>query len=413
MITNDLFWTYWQQGKFDKALQCSMTAAPKKRGSRLFQQAGSAGAVIALSAGEFLYDYCMINPTVVDGLDFARSEDLQHVFQLSQFAKTIDTTALTGDIAQLQGYVAEQMIAQQLTAAGHDVEFPETSNEAGWDIRVDGDIFQVKCGASKQIVEAHFEKYPHIPVYVNAELARYYEDHPLVLTTSVSREHVLAETTKTLTHAKELLDVDIPWIAAMVSTYNNVLRLKRDGIHLTTAARNIAADTISKSTMAAAGKLVLGSAGALLMPGAGAIVFPVIGAYIGVTQSSKLSTFMKRTFAKKQYDALCTSLHALIARMQSVLTTKYAIKQQKWATLQMKLPNDVQRAMMPLHTTRTTRIDQLKQQLQAIDRTVDADAVKAFEHVFNVLGRAGIHAYSLKDELFNVQHAFVAYEKNI
>lgn len=100
-------------------------------------------------------------------------------------------------------------------------------------------------------------------------------------------------------------------------------------------------------------------------------------------------------------------------RMTIQIEQDAAIKQQKWATLQMKLPNDVQRAMMPLHTTRTTRIDQLKQQLQAIDRTVDADAVKAFEHVFNVLGRAGIHAYSLKDELFNVQHAFVAYEKNM
>lgn len=85
----------------------------------------------AVSVGEFLYDYMMINPIVVQGLDFARSEDLSSLFTLSQFSSQIDTITLTGDIAQLQGFVDEQMIAAELQAKGHDVEFPTTSQRDG------------------------------------------------------------------------------------------------------------------------------------------------------------------------------------------------------------------------------------------------------------------------------------------
>ena len=201
MIKNEQFWQHWRAGEFDKALNCSLEQKPKKKGA-LLRGISETNTISGISAGEFLYDYLMIDPTVVKGIDFARAEDLSNLFQLSNFASTIDTTVATGDMAQLQGYVAEQMIAQQLIAAGHDVSFPATSNQPGWDLLVDGQPFQVKCGQDKQIVETHFEKYPDTPVIVNEELAAYYADNPLVMTSSITREQVLIDTEKTLNMQK-------------------------------------------------------------------------------------------------------------------------------------------------------------------------------------------------------------------
>ncbi|MEG0451089.1 MAG: hypothetical protein RR595_14620 [Lysinibacillus sp.] len=414
MIKNEEFWQYWREGQFKEAMQCDLQQTTKKRGARLFQKATSTSStIIGISAGEFLYDYLMIDPTVVKGLDFARTEDLQNLFQLATFADTVDLTKVTGDMAQLQGYVAEQMIAQELTAAGHDVQFPETSNQAGWDIIVDGDLFQVKCGASKQIVDTHFEKYPDIPVYVNAELAHHYEGNPLVLSTSITHEQVLAETTKTLEHAGDLLDFEIPWIAAGVSAFQNVKRMRIEQLQLSTAARNVVADTASRSAMAAVGKVVIGGAGTLLMPGAGAIFFPVVGAYVGVTQGGKVSALLKKQFAKAEYAQLCSSLQQLIQRMQTVLSKKSHIKETKWQQLSNQLPMKVAFAFHDTHADRTTLIENIKRELQSIEKVIEKDALAAFEHIITVLGKAGIHMYSLKDELAEVQRAFEQYGRRM
>ena len=318
-----------------------------------------------------------------------------------------------GDMAQLQGYVAEQMIAQELTAAGYDVEFPETSNQAGWDLLVDGEPFQVKCGASKQIVETHFEKYPDIPVYVNAELGHYYEGNPLVLTTSVTREQVLADTKQTLQHAGDLLDFEIPWITAGVSAFSNVKRMRKEQLLVSTAVRNVVADTASRTALAAAGQAVIGTAGAVLLPGAGAIVFPVVGAYIGMAQGGKVSNFIKKQFAHTEHEQLCLALHELIAKMQKVLTTKGTIKESKWQQIQSTMPSQVNASFAHFHDERMTLLENVKKELSAIDKIIDDNPLEAFEQIVSVLGKAGIHVYALKDELHGVEKAMVGYQRKL
>lgn len=412
MITNEQFWSYWRQGKFEEALQCSLQQqVPEKKGALLFKKANTdTNKLVAISAGEFLFDYLMINPTVVAGLDFARSEDLSSLFQLSTFASGIDTTTLTGDMAQLQGYVAEQMIAQELAMAGHDVAFPDTSNQAGWDLLVDGEPFQVKCGASAQIVEEHFAKYPDIPAYVNSELAAHFEGNPLVLSTTVSREHVLQETTKTVEHAADLTDFEIPWITAAVSAYSQAKRMRQQNLQLTTAVRNVVTDTASRSAMAAVGQAVIGGAGAFILPGAGAIVFPMVGAYVGVTQGGKVAALVKKQLAKKEYNALCAALQHLIERMQAVLSVKQEIKEQKWQTLQQNLPKPITYAFTRYYDDRITALNNVVKELQAIAKTIDTDALTAFERILNALAKSGIHLYALHKELHDVESALKAYQ---
>lgn len=150
-IKNEQFWNLWRQKNYEEALSCSVvpTVASKEQRVRnlLFggkKQIQETVAISTISVGEFFYDFIMLDHMAVEGIDFAREEDLSHLFSLSEFAKTVDTTSLTGDMAQLQGYVAERMIGSELQARGHDVEFPATSNQAGYDLLVDGEPFQVK-----------------------------------------------------------------------------------------------------------------------------------------------------------------------------------------------------------------------------------------------------------------------------
>ncbi|WP_431026928.1 hypothetical protein [Lysinibacillus sp. LZ02] len=415
MIKNEQFWSNWREGKFNEALQCSIEDTPKRKGAALFkkQEHKETAIISSLSAGEFLYDYLMIDPEVVVGLDFARAEDLSNLFTLSQFAGTIDTSAAIGDMAQLQGYVAERMIAQELVAAGHDVQFPHTSNQAGWDLLVDGQPFQVKCAASKSVVEEHFEKYPDTPVYVNAELGKYYEENPLVFTSSVTREQVIADTKTTLYYADDLLDFQIPWIAAGVSAFYNTKRIRNEGIMLSTAARNVVADTASRATLAVAGKTALGAVGAVVLPGAGAIVFPVIGAYVGMSQGYRVSHRIKRAFAQVEEAALCHALHQLIKKMQSVLKIKFNTKQTKWKQLSSNLHIEMAKSMSAHHEENIQLLENVNRELAAIDKEIDHDPMKAFERIVNALGKAGIHVYTLKEELKAVEEAILSYTKKI
>ena len=46
-----------------------------------------------------------------------------------------------------------------------------STNQAGYDLLVNGEEFQVKCVADISSVSNHFEKYPDIPVFINEEIS--------------------------------------------------------------------------------------------------------------------------------------------------------------------------------------------------------------------------------------------------
>ena len=278
---------------------------------------------------------------------------------------------------------------------------------------VDGQPFQVKCGASPQIVQEHFAKYPDIPVYVNSELAPHFADNPLVHSTSISREFVLQETTKTLHHAAELTDFDIPWITAVVSAYSEAKRVRRDNVNLTTAVRNVVTTTASRGAMGMVGQVIIGGVGAVLFPGAGGIVAPVIGAYAGVMQGGKVAALVKKQFAKSEYNALCTALWQLLARMQQILAYKHDSKVERWATLQQHIPQPVRFTFTRHYNDRITVLENVVKELQAIDKTIEADALTAFERLVHALSKASIHVFTVRNELAAVETAFKAYKRKL
>lgn len=129
-------------------------------------------AVAGLTLGEVLYSAASIDPRVVAAVDFSRSEDLADIFAFGAFAARaaeVAGAAGVGAANNIRGYVAEQIVATQLVAKGHDVSLPETSNNAGFDLVVDGLPVQVKCLTDASSLASHFAAYPDIPVIANAE----------------------------------------------------------------------------------------------------------------------------------------------------------------------------------------------------------------------------------------------------
>lgn len=418
MIHNEQFWTHWRNGEFEQAMKCTVSNKRKRKATGLFgrtNQSEETDLIAGISAGEFLYDFLMINPTVVEGIDFARSEDLSSVFSLSRFAKTVDIDLATGDMAQLQGYVAEQMIAQKLEAAGYDVQFPETSNQAGWDILIDGKEFQVKCGSSLSIVDEHLERYPDIPVYVNDELALHYSDNSNVFSIGVTKEAVMDATNSTLSHAEDLLDLELPWISAGVSSFYNLRRVVREQLPLQLAARNVVIDTTSRASLAAAGQAALTvAANTLFVSGAFVVVLPLVGAYVGLQQSSRITDKLKKFLAKAEYQQFENSLHDLVNVMKRQLNVKQEIKEEKWQDiLRTSVNHNPLSNLKGIHQERLQFINNMNKELTSTQQEIEKDSIRAFERIIAVLMKSGIHVYSIQCELLNVEKTMKALHKKL
>ncbi|MFX6540423.1 glycine zipper family protein, partial [Acinetobacter baumannii] len=114
-----------------------------------------------------IWDYAHIDPSVLDALSFASKGNPENLNTLQDIsANTLDSA---GAVTRLTGYVAEQQVALNLQQQGHTVEFPDSANQAGYDLIVDGTPMQVKCSMDADYVLSHFDKYPDIPVIVNSE----------------------------------------------------------------------------------------------------------------------------------------------------------------------------------------------------------------------------------------------------
>lgn len=87
-------------------------------------------ALSALTVGDALYAYAIIDPAVVSAADFAYKADITDTWGFAWLANNMaDKTAKAalGEETRLKGYVGEQMVASHLAAQGHAVSFPASS----------------------------------------------------------------------------------------------------------------------------------------------------------------------------------------------------------------------------------------------------------------------------------------------
>ena len=141
-------------------------ARPDPRSARNDRLAAS--GIALMTAGEMLWRAAAIDQRVLGAADFSRNADIGDPVH---FALEAQGFVLKGADYALRGYVAERLVLDWLVAEGHDVELAPDSNTPGFDLVVDGNPVQVKCGSELSILKEHFAKYPDIPVIANEELA--------------------------------------------------------------------------------------------------------------------------------------------------------------------------------------------------------------------------------------------------
>ena len=391
----------WDKELYEEAV-CIPLMNPKRGGMAVVDQlfrnsTGVSTTVVGISFIDIIYDYLMINPAAIDAIDFARSEDLSSFFTFQQFAGSFDFDN-TGEFTRLKGYTAEQLVALELQGKGHDISFPETSNQAEYDLLVDGHPFQVKCLSNPSGVYAHLKTYPDTPVLVNKELISTFEDHPLVYGTEVSIKTVENITESTLRHAAEFDQLDIPFITIVVSSLTNGYKILSDGLDVRLAGFNIANETISRSVGGLAGKGAGVIIGPLFGP-AGVVVMPMILGLAGAYNGKRISKFIKKFYTKQERDQVTNSLMKLIQKVLQSLPEKMTMRERSFSKVQNhikghKVLNNLVKQLHAIYTEKQKYTVNKKNELENWLRKMELhkfDIETDTPHVLDTVIRSQVH----------------------
>ncbi len=248
--------------------------------------ATEAMVVGGLTVGDIVYHAAAIDPGVVDAADFSRNEDLSGVFEFGVFSDRVQDLSgakLIGTENHLRGHVAEQLVATRLEEQGHQVELPDAPNNDAFDLIVDGTPCQVKCLSDMDGLVTHFERYPEIPAYVNAELADpiresdYEWAHMVSFIEGYDRGTTETIMQKSLDAGAALNELNVPVFAVAVSAARNVHAWWKGSLSIQDLPFEVAVDGAIKGGLTVAGGFASQSIGLLLFGPAGAVVFGALG----------------------------------------------------------------------------------------------------------------------------------------
>jgi hypothetical protein len=366
-------------------------------------------AYAGLTLGNLLYDYIRIDPEVVRGVEFARAADVDSVLSFARFADTkadLTGASLNGLHSELQGYVAEQIEAHHLIAQGHDVLFPDTANNPGWDLKVDGHPFQVKCLADSGGVLEHLHRYPDIPVIVNAELAGQVGNHANVYVDSaLYHDAVVHATEETLDRGRDLADFEIPWISLGVSGAFNLYYMLKNGTDVKAFLTCTATDTGGRVAGGTVGKYAGAGAGLLLFGPAGAIVIGALGAMGGAAAGRRAIALGRRLLVAKEETAVREGVRRVAETAAEAMPQKIQAWRRKSEMIADSLAGPkanqakVQTAMGRSINDNIGHLTRKKAEIETLASDRTGDPRSLFERVLTLIRRAGVHAHHIQEPM--------------
>ncbi|MGH8453972.1 MAG: hypothetical protein ACRESW_05415, partial [Nevskiales bacterium] len=254
-------------------------------------EARTTAVVVALTLGDIVYSAAAIDATVIKAADFARLDVLDNPLAFADFARRIQELSpagIAGAISNVKGYVAEQVVAAELVAKGHQVEFPATSNEPGWDLLVDGEKFQVKCLEDIGGLKVHFDNYDY-PVLANSELMdkipAAWADHNVFFVEGYSNELISHVTDSSMAAGADVFDPAVPVFALAVSAIRNLMNYNAGKVSGTQAVEQIVLDGSTRVGLAVAGGYLGTGIGLLVFGPAGALVWGSVLPVLAQAQS--------------------------------------------------------------------------------------------------------------------------------
>jgi hypothetical protein len=284
-----------------------------------FSDLGETLVVAGLTAGELLYRAAAIDPEVLAAADFSRAVDIDSCLALSANS---DLWLTQGAKIALRGYTAEQVVMARLLEDGHAVEVAVESNTPGFDLLVNGDQVQVKCGQSLDLLREHFTKYPDIPVIADRDLAvkaaESAADWAGMVTTVEGFELPLVEglVERSVAAAEGLADPHVPLIAIATGAVRGAWKVWSGAIPITDLPPALALDAGIRALLSTAGGKAGAVVGLVLIGPAGALILgPLAGAGAlmgaGVTRELIDRNLLRSDWHKQAMRAAC-DLHEAV-----------------------------------------------------------------------------------------------------
>lgn len=378
----------------------------------------------ALSIGDVLWHMFAIDPTVMTAANFSHVADLGNAAEFSVFADhvaALDAASQTGAVDSLRGYVAERLVASQLTDAGYQVEFPTDPNQSGWDISVDGVQVQIKDTDSLGYLQQHFEHYgTQYPVIINSEMAQSLDEHHeawleqhqawadhLYVVDGYSNALVGHVTQQSLDAGATVDHPHVPMFTLALSAYRNYRRYSGGRITGEQAVQEVLLDGGTKVALASVGGLVGPAVGLIVFGPAGALIFGTLVPIVSQTQSRRLQGKLDGLVASPSYRdwqaKAKAAMDLLIAKLRSTLKTKAEVLQARINALKRDpIAEYIRwRAEDELSGLRETWC-----RLDPIERESVSNIEIAFGSLLSWLGEAPIHSVTYQSELKFLAHAF-------
>lgn len=381
-------------------------------------------AFAGFTVGDFIYDCARLDPTVIEAVDFARAADIEDRLSFTAFAieqSALEDAAEMGMVNQLQGYVAERLVAEHMSATGYDVSFPQDSNQPGWDVLIDGNPFQIKCGISPDLVHEHFEKYPEIPVIVNRELGEALGNTPGVyIDEELSVEHVRSLTEAGLQQGVEVANFELPLIALTVSAAIEVRSLLRGEGTVETAIINILTNTGGRIVGGTGGGLAGSAIGVILFGPAGSIIGGLAGTVGGGISGVELVRRARSLLATKEADVVQKAAQKLARQAELQVLKKrdvWSAKQKKILALSLPTNSDGYQLKKYLNWRMCEQGVYLKKCTRELKlmakQKPDGDPVQLATHVLSAIKRTALHPHFLQDELNELFKAVETYTQKL
>jgi hypothetical protein len=415
-----------RDGRLDEAMYEPLrtTSEPTVRLRGLLSSVGlqEDTAYGSLTLGDLLYDVIHVDPIVLQAAEFSHSHSIDGLFSFAVWAATFpasDVPSTQGAINGLEGFAAERLIGMHLEGQGHDVHFPDVSNEPGYDALVDGHPFQFKCLADVQGIHEHFARYTY-PVIVNSELASDVAGMPGVYVDDLlHRSQVREIAESSMQHGTGMAEGHVPLLSILASSPVPLYRLYRRETDLVGAVSAIVTNTSARYV----GGTIGGKSAAIL----GGALFGPAGSVLGLSLGSIAGAAVGRNAARIARGVL-TKGDAQAVRGAAIETATLALesiplKREAWEAKRAAVVDATKFGkatvigsyIVARHdddfvymNDRARELARFRSELQSVDPS------DVWKHLLVLIKRAGIHANVIQEPLsrLNVLTAGLAASKS-
>jgi outer membrane lipoprotein SlyB len=256
-----------------------------------------------------------------------------------------------GAINKYKGHLAEEYIAEHFEEAGANVNWPDATNQPGYDYIINGHEINAKLMNDASSLANHFDKYPDISVVVPHDMNNIPNDavhfnpvtgegadnfdelfsHKIIVDDALSNADI-AEHTEVASnlalgtrHATHAFHGHVPFITLALSGTREFKLLSQSKTDVATAIKNISLDVAGRGVGAFAGAKAGALSGAIFGPHGAAIgaLFGVIsGAIAGLKVSESIKTIDFESAIEK-YNKSKDSLEKQSNNLQNIANKNY------------------------------------------------------------------------------------------